>query len=236
MTFLKNILLLEIVRNMNIGNILSLPIVPSSTSHKTAKQGDQLWLQCHVPDRSSHCQWTKDGFGLGLEHNLTGFPRYSMDNCDLIIDPVKLEDEDRFQCQVSPSSNAGSEAAVLQVQVVVHEQPGPPHILQAKHHDVVEVSMGERVTLECQSQGAKPPAEIVWRYGDRSLVEAEVFNNVTSMGDGKGFRTRSFLTLLSREGEISVQCEALNPAIDIPRRSPQIKVRVQDQISTNLKR
>ena len=59
--------------------------------------------------RTGDCQWTRDGFGLGVKTSLPGFPRYRMSeagdprDCDLIIDPVLPADEAVFQCQAGVS-------------------------------------------------------------------------------------------------------------------------------------
>ena len=76
----------------------------------------RLVLECGVSDQRGQCQWTKDGFGLGVKPALPGFPRYAMaeaaaGNCDLAIDPVLPADEAVYQCQVGAS--ATSSAIVL---------------------------------------------------------------------------------------------------------------------------
>ena len=45
---------------------------------QTAKQGDHVTLPCQVDTKRGMLQWTRDGFGLGVERNLTGFDRYHM--------------------------------------------------------------------------------------------------------------------------------------------------------------
>ena len=48
---------------------------PAST---TARHGDSITLPCRVLERKGVVQWTKDGFGLGTDHDLSGFSRYRM--------------------------------------------------------------------------------------------------------------------------------------------------------------
>ena len=73
---------------------------------RTAIVGDTVVLPCRVTDRVGVLQWTKDGFGLGTNRNLSGFPRYQMIGTDdegdysLQISSVALEDDAVFQCQV----------------------------------------------------------------------------------------------------------------------------------------
>ena len=43
-----------------------------------AIQGEHVTLPCQVKNKRGMLQWTRDGFGLGIERNLTGFDRYRM--------------------------------------------------------------------------------------------------------------------------------------------------------------
>merc|ERR1712013_838035 len=54
------------------------------------------------------CQWTKDGFGLGVDPDLPGYPRFTMSECNLAIYPVLPEDEGDYHCQVlaAPAASA----------------------------------------------------------------------------------------------------------------------------------
>lgn len=39
-------------------------------------------LVCKIEDRQGEVQWTKDGFGLDVTRDLTGYPRYRMIGSD----------------------------------------------------------------------------------------------------------------------------------------------------------
>merc|ERR1712013_773121 len=69
----------------------------SEPADTTAVAGGHLQLECVVENRKGQCQWTKDGFGLGLDPDIPGF---SMSDCNLNIFPVLAEDEGDYQCQV----------------------------------------------------------------------------------------------------------------------------------------
>jgi hypothetical protein len=43
-----------------------------------AIQGEHVTLPCRVKNKKGMLQWTRDGFGLGVDRNLTGFHRYNM--------------------------------------------------------------------------------------------------------------------------------------------------------------
>ena len=71
---------------------------------------------------------------------------------------MTLEDDGRFQCQVSPGSEAGSTAIRSRyATLAVHIPPEPPQIVQGSHLITTE---DREVELECQSRGGKPPAEV----------------------------------------------------------------------------
>lgn len=78
---------------------------------QTAIVGSRVTLPCRVIDKTGLIQWTKDEFGLGVHRNLSGYDRYSMVGSDeegdfsLDISPVMLDDNARYQCQVSPGTN-----------------------------------------------------------------------------------------------------------------------------------
>lgn len=74
----------------------------------TAILGSTIILPCRVVNKQGTLQWTKDDFGLGAHRNLSAFDRYTMIGSDdegdysLKIESVTLDDDAKFQCQVSP--------------------------------------------------------------------------------------------------------------------------------------
>lgn len=78
---------------------------------QTAIIGSRVTLPCRVIAKTGLIQWTKDDFGLGVHRNLSGFDRYSMVGSDeegdfsLDISPIMLDDDARYQCQVSPGAD-----------------------------------------------------------------------------------------------------------------------------------
>lgn len=78
---------------------------------QVAVVGTRVILPCRVLHKKGVLQWTKDDFGLGTRRKLSAFERYSMIGSDdegdysLQIFPVTLDDEARYQCQVSPGIN-----------------------------------------------------------------------------------------------------------------------------------
>ncbi|GIY24707.1 irregular chiasm C-roughest protein [Caerostris extrusa] len=82
----------------------------SGICHRTSRQDSNRGQTCRpamsVLNKVGTLQWTRDGFGLGSDRELRGFPRYTMVGSDdegdfsLHISSVTLEDNAMFQCQV----------------------------------------------------------------------------------------------------------------------------------------
>lgn len=128
----------------------------------TARIGDTIILPCRVVNRVGVLQWTKDGFGLGLERSLRGFPRYQMIGSDeegdfsLEITNVQLEDDALYNCQVGASAlDPGIQSRSSKLTVFI--PPEPVHIKEGETLDTVE---GKQVTLTCESNNGKPAAEV----------------------------------------------------------------------------
>lgn len=109
---------------------------------QTAIVGSKVTLPCRVESKIGQLQWTKDDFGLGWHRNLSGFDRYSMIGSDeegdysLEIYPVMLDDEARYQCQVSPGKDGKFcclkviRFGALHVSFTSQERPVCDHVLQ----------------------------------------------------------------------------------------------------------
>lgn len=102
---------------MNIALVILLATLPNIWAEQkfviepedvSAVLGTHITLPCRVNSKHGVLQWTKDDFGLGTHRNLSAFDRYSMIGNDddgdysLKIESVHLEDDAKFQCQVSP--------------------------------------------------------------------------------------------------------------------------------------
>ena len=230
LTNMIRLILIALIVGSEAASVGPTQYLTEEPSDVTATTGDKVRLNCQVDNRQGTCQWTRDGFGLGTEPDLLPFSRYSYDlsegRCDLLIEPVLVEDEGSFQCQVGAVQGVPalkSRPALLRVQ----QEPGRPHILQAKLGDVMDAVAGELVELECQTQGGRPAADIVWRHGDGSRLEAEVRDIISTMEDRKLFKTTSVLKFVPEQDE-EIYCEAVSEAFPIPRKSPEMKIRVKD--------
>ena len=65
---------------------LSLGLIPTVLIWKQNANSNftlgHFILPCQVKNKRGMLQWTRDGFGLGVERNLTGFDRYHMSGYD----------------------------------------------------------------------------------------------------------------------------------------------------------
>lgn len=75
-------------------------------------EGTTLELQCVVGNQRGPVQWAKDGFLLGYDRNIPGYPRYSMvGEASVGVHNLKIEnvqgsiDTGTFDCQVSQTHN-----------------------------------------------------------------------------------------------------------------------------------
>jgi len=204
----------------------------------TFKSGEHLKLPCAVGNKKGACQWTKDGFGMGINPTLPGFPRFSMgegeSECFLNIFPVLPADEGVYQCQVGAVSGA-SAIASAPVVISVSAEPGLPYILQAADYDVLEVLEGQHIVLDCESQGAKPPAEIKWYDGDKPMGASNIKETVTKQRDNKTFKTHSTLTLMPKEN-MNIKCSSFSEQFPSTKYSRvlKIKLRFMPKVSIDL--
>jgi len=203
------------------------------------KSGEDLKLPCTVGNKKGACQWTKDGFGMGVEPSLPGFPRFSMGgdaepDCSLNIYSVQPADEGVYQCQAGavPGFKA---IATTPVVVSVRAEPGVPYILQAADYQVLEVLEGQHVVLDCESQGARPPAEISWYDGDTAMGPQKIMETVTKNQDSGTFKTHSTLTMVPK-GDMDIKCSSFSEQFTAAKFSPalQVKIRFMPKVAINL--
>ncbi|XP_047479372.1 kin of IRRE-like protein 2 [Penaeus chinensis] len=75
------------------------------------KEGQDVLLRCAVDNQKGKVQWTKDGFALGFERHVPGYPRYQytgdpeLGEHNLVIKGVTLTEDGEYQCQVGPTND-----------------------------------------------------------------------------------------------------------------------------------
>lgn len=129
----------------------------------TAVLGTTVQLPCRVVQRQGVLQWTKDDFGLGPHRNLSAFERYSMTGTDedgdytLRIESAQLDDDGRYQCQVSPGPDGQPGIRSRFVRVTVIAPADEPRITQG---DFLLVTEHNEIEVECVAAGGKPAADV----------------------------------------------------------------------------
>ncbi|KAJ8920019.1 hypothetical protein NQ315_006550 [Exocentrus adspersus] len=198
---------------------------------QTAVVGSRVTLPCRVIGKSGILQWTKDDFGLGTHRNLSGFDRYSMIGSDeegdysLEIYPVMLDDDARYECQVSPGPKGQPGIRSHFAKLTVLVPPDPPKIVQG---DYLVTTEDREIELECISYGGKPAAEITWIDGLGNVLTDGIEYIVEKLPDGRRFTAKSILKLTPRKihHNTSFTCQAQNTA-ERTHRSAKLKLEVK---------
>ncbi|XP_076325049.1 irregular chiasm C-roughest protein-like [Tachypleus tridentatus] len=182
--------------------------------------GEDILLPCRVQNKVGMLQWTRDGFGLGSDRELIGFPRYTMVGNDeegdysLQIVNVQLVDDAEFQCQVGAVEGIGGVRSTTAV-VTVLVPPEPPIIVQG---DYLWTTSGMTVELTCEVRGGRPPAELAWLNGEGEVVETNTNYKTHKLTDGK--RSNAILTWKftpTRQDHLKIfTCTSENSALKQP--------------------
>lgn len=198
---------------------------------KTAIINDTVLLACRVVNKMGAIQWTRDSFGLGMERELVGYPRYEMTGNDeegdfsLQIRNVQLEDDARFQCQVGAADGVmgiRSRDAVL----TVHVPPDPPTIAEGEY---MKTTAGTEVSLTCEAQNGKPAAELTWLNQNGNPVPSDqVVHTTHLLSDGKRANSVlkwTFVASKDHDGK-TFTCRSENPALRKPHKA-RIRLKVK---------
>ncbi|XP_017054844.1 LOW QUALITY PROTEIN: irregular chiasm C-roughest protein [Drosophila ficusphila] len=198
---------------------------------QTAVVGARVTLPCRVVNKQGTLQWTKDDFGLGTSRDLSGFERYAMVGSDeegdysLDIYPVMLDDDARYQCQVSPGPEAQPAIRSSFAALTVLVPPEAPKITQG---EAIFATEDRKVEIECVSVGGKPAAEITWIDGLGNVLTDNIEYTVIPLPDLRRFTAKSVLRLTPKKEHHNTNftCQAQNTA-DRTYRSAKIRVEVK---------
>uniref|UniRef100_A0A8C6S4K6 Kirre like nephrin family adhesion molecule 3a n=1 Tax=Neogobius melanostomus TaxID=47308 RepID=A0A8C6S4K6_9GOBI len=143
--------------------------------------GQPVTLPCSIPGYHGMVLWLRDGMALGVNRDLSGYPRYdivgdhSKGEYHLLIQRTDIQDDAFFECQAIQAA-IRSRPARLTVLV----PPDDPLIVGAP---VVSLRAGDHLNLTCHADNAKPAASIIWiRNG---LVLSGAMYSKTLLRDGK---------------------------------------------------
>ncbi|XP_030386521.1 irregular chiasm C-roughest protein [Scaptodrosophila lebanonensis] len=198
---------------------------------QTAVVGARVTLPCRVINKQGTLQWTKDDFGLGTSRDLSGFERYAMVGSDeegdysLDIYPVMLDDDARYQCQVSPGPEGQPAIRSTFAELTVLVPPEAPKITQGT---IIYATEDRKVEIECVSVGGKPAAEITWIDGLGNVLTDNIEYTVIPLPDQRRYTAKSLLRLTPKKEHHNTifTCQAQNTA-DRTYRSAKIRVEVK---------
>ncbi|XP_030648060.1 kin of IRRE-like protein 3 [Chanos chanos] len=172
--------------------------------------GQPVTLPCSIPGYHGIVLWVKDGLALGVNRDVSGYPRYdivgdpSKGEYHLLIQRTELADDALFECQAIQAA-IRSRPARLTVLV----PPDDPVIVGAP---VVSLRAGDPLNLTCYADNAKPAASIIW------IRNGEVLNGAmyskTLQRDGRRESTVStlYISPSNIESGQQITCRASNKA------------------------
>ncbi|KAF2366926.1 Immunoglobulin-like domain [Trinorchestia longiramus] len=143
----------------------------------------------------------------------------------LRIQPVLLEDDGNFQCQVSASDGVPG-IRTKTVQLTVYVPPEPPVIRPTE----LDSTAGLLTTIECTSRGGRPPPEILW-VDERHPREPLGLGAVTTMElmpDNKRAVVTSKLSFTPRRthDNATISCLTTHQALTSPL-SSSVRLRIR---------
>ncbi|KAI5705413.1 hypothetical protein M8J75_014719 [Diaphorina citri] len=205
-------------------------VVPKNT---TVQEGGEVTLECEVSNLAGTVQWTKDGFALGFNSIIPGFPSYmrvgdsSHGVYNLRIRNVSLTDDAEFQCQVGPAQYHKPIRANARLTVI--SPPSSIEIVGHPSNSKIEIRENQEITLECLVKNAKPAAKIVWYRGNTELKLDNRQDNVLDIEERIGHTKVHRATVSSKirikpskeDDFAEYTCEATHEALpsDMPMRT-----------------
>lgn len=202
-------------------------------SDVSATQGEKVTLPCQVENKGGVLQWTRDGFGLGQNRSLPGFPRMSMvgsnaaKDWDLEISPVLLEDEAVYQCQVLATGEMHpirSRTARLIVMI-------PSGLPVIRNGPLVTMTEGKETNLSCHAEGGKPAAQLEWRVDGVNIKNIQT--KTEKIPRSLTFKTISHLTLVPTKSDDGLTISCLISSTD---KSSEVVISVMHKPDVKLSR
>ncbi|XP_052385632.1 kin of IRRE-like protein 3 isoform X1 [Oncorhynchus keta] len=173
--------------------------------------GQPVTLPCSIPGYHGMVLWLRDGMALGVNRDLSGYPRYdivgdhSKGEYHLLIQRTEMQDDAFFECQ---AIQAAIRTRPARLTVLV--PPEDPVIMGAP---VVSLRAGDPLNLTCHADNAKPAASIIWIRNGQVLNGA--MYSKTLLRDGRRESTVSTLYLSASNIETGqrITCRASNKAV-----------------------
>ncbi|XP_069173216.1 nephrin isoform X1 [Procambarus clarkii] len=185
-------------------------------------EGTVAVMKCEVGNQAGRVQWAKDGFVLGFNRTIPGYPRYEMvgdgigGEHHLRIHNTSLADDADYQCQVGPADGHPAIRGTGHLTVLL--APSSVELVGRRPDDILEVSEGEEVTLECKVEDAKPVAEVKWYKNDQE-IHLDTRIDITEDSTKRrrhNLISRMSLRLTPADDGSHYSCHAHHPALNTP--------------------
>ncbi|CAL8305178.1 unnamed protein product, partial [Gadus morhua 'NCC'] len=186
------------------------PVFTQQPTDLVVVAGQPVTLPCSIPGYHGMVLWLRDGMALGVNRDVSGYPRYDIvgdhgkGEYHLLIQRTEMQDDAFFECQAIQAA-IRSRPARLTVLV----PPDDPVIVGSP---VVSLRAGDHLNLTCHADNAKPAASIIWiRNG---LVLSGAMYSKTLLRDGRRESTVStlYLSPSNIESGQQITCRASNKA------------------------
>ncbi|XP_064104296.1 kin of IRRE-like protein 2 isoform X2 [Macrobrachium nipponense] len=194
-------------------------VVPESVE---VNLGEDVVLRCVVRNQQGRVQWTKDGFALGFEREVPGYPRYSYlgdpakGEHHLVINGTTLEDDGEYQCQVGPTGTTSALWAAANVTLA----PSSIIVKGDREGKTVEGIQGQTLQLECVVKDGRPAPSVAW-YRNGVLLDQELHTErLETSPNGRSWSVIShlFITPEAEDDGQQFTCRACIPPSPTPRR------------------
>ncbi|KAJ8342491.1 hypothetical protein SKAU_G00324190 [Synaphobranchus kaupii] len=146
--------------------------------------GQPVTLPCSIPGYHGIVLWVKDGLALGVNRDLSGYPRYSV------------------------AIQAAIRSRPARVTVLV--PPDNPVIIGAP---VVSLRAGDPLNLTCHADNAKPAASIIWIRDGEVLNGAMYSKTLLRDGRRETTLSTLYMSASNIETGQQITCRATNKAV-----------------------
>ncbi|KAL0994582.1 hypothetical protein UPYG_G00124370, partial [Umbra pygmaea] len=173
--------------------------------------GQPVTLPCSITGYHGMVLWLRDGMALGVNRDLSGYPRYdivgdhSKGEYHLLIQRTEMQDDASFECQ---AIQAAMRTRPARLTVLV--PPDDPVIVGAP---VVSLRAGDPLNLTCHADNGKPPASIIWIRNGQVLNDAMYTKPLLRDDRRESTVSTLYLSASNMETGQRITCRASNKAV-----------------------
>ncbi|KAK1800742.1 hypothetical protein P4O66_005926 [Electrophorus voltai] len=194
--------------------------------------GQPVTLPCAITGYHGMVLWVKDGLALGVNRDLSVYPRYdvvgdhSKGEYHLLIQRTELADDGTFECQGIQAAIRSRPARLTVLDERVEqgraserrraaerdESEVPPDDPVIAGAPVVSLRAGNPLNLTCHADNAKPAASIIWTRNGEVLNGAMYSKMLQKDGRMESTVSTLFISAANVESGQRITCRASNKA------------------------